>query len=218
MGFHWKKMLPELELAVLLCGSIAAAASGDNLQITVLVYNNAPVSVSALKQAEVEAARVFSAAGIGIAWVNCMHGSRTVSDACAHVPRSDEFVLQIAPTGKTSNDSVFGEAFLAEDGRGKYCDLFFDRIEDENLKSRTNISRLLGTVAAHELGHLFLGLNAHSKVGIMAPVWKQQSLREVAMGTLGFTGDQSKLMKARLGREQAKFISFRSRNGRPGDY
>jgi hypothetical protein len=49
MGFHWKKMLPELELAVLLCGSIAAAASGDNLQITVLVYNNAPVSVVSIE-------------------------------------------------------------------------------------------------------------------------------------------------------------------------
>jgi hypothetical protein len=57
---------------------------------------------------------------------------------------------------------------------------------------------LLGTVVAHELGHLLLGSHAHSQVGIMVPVWEEESLRNMGMGHLLFTREQSSLMKMRV--------------------
>ena len=62
--------------------------------------------------------------------------------------------LHIVPTGKTSSDLVFGLAFLDERGVGKYSDVFLDRIEEACAESGADLSRLLGAVAAHELGHL----------------------------------------------------------------
>jgi hypothetical protein len=56
----------------------------------------------------------------------------------------------------------------------------------------------LGTVIAHELGHLLLGSHAHSYAGVMTPIWRGEVLQLEAMGCLLFTHDQASLMRRRL--------------------
>ena len=58
---------------------------------------------------------------------------------------------------------------------------------------------ILGCAIAHELGHLLLGTNSHSDKGIMQPRWEPNQVRQLMMGTLLFSTEQSKLM-----REQAR--------------
>jgi hypothetical protein len=220
MGFKFKRSV-ELLLIVLLWVGFAAAANGDKRLITVLVNNSAEIPAPLLSKAEMEVDRVFDEAGIEIAWVHCVRGSSSDGDPCRHVLSADEFVLHIVMNGKTSSDSVFGEAFLGEDGSGNYCDVFFDRIEEAHRKSGTNVARLLGTVVAHELGHLLLGLHAHSRTGIMAAVWAQESMREMDRGALLFTAGQSRLMKERLEKGERGELTSRTSwkgNARIGGY
>jgi hypothetical protein len=101
------------------------------------------------------------------------------------------FVLHLVPTGRSSTDSVFGVAFLGEGGIGKYCNVFFDRVEETQRESGTGAGHLLGAVVAHELGHLVLGSHAHARMGIMTPVWQEQSLRAIDMGIFFFTREQA---------------------------
>jgi hypothetical protein len=115
-------------------------------------------------------------------------------------------VVHIVRTGRVNSDSVFGVAFLGADGRGKYCDVFFGGVEKLHNSVGMSTARLLGAVTAHELGHLLLGSHAHSPIGIMMPRWEDQSLRRIGMGTLLFTSEQASVMKARLGREDARLI------------
>jgi hypothetical protein len=129
------------------------------------------------------------------------------------VPSSDEFVLHFVPDGKTSSDSVFGEAFLGQSGEGKYIDIFFNRVRRANGKLTVDMGRLLGDITAHELGHLLLGSHAHAHSGIMEPIWEERSVRDIGMGTLLFTKDQSQRMKARFA---GRSLSVSSR--RPFNY
>jgi hypothetical protein len=129
----------------------------------------------------------------------------------------NQLVLHIVKDGKTSSDSVYGEAFLGADGTGKYCDVFFGRIESDYRDAGTNVAQLLGAVAAHELGHLLLGSKSHSQVGIMTPVWRSESLRQIGMGTLLFTPQQSRLMKNRIGGETVRAALSDSRSLRTAD-
>jgi hypothetical protein len=199
MGFKRKHLWGFL--AVLL-GVGVAAAEGIPARITVLVNDSAGVPAEVLKQAEQEAGRIFRPAGVEVSWVNC--GEETVMEdgLCSEVPGANRFVLHIVPTGKTSSDLVFGVAFLGEDGRGKYCNVFFDRIQDGHRDLGASTSQLLGTVAAHELGHLLLGSHSHSRRGIMEPVWKEEAIRQTGMGTFLFTAEQGELMRERIGRER----------------
>jgi hypothetical protein len=182
--------------SVLLWRSIAAAQDG-RAQITILVNDSARVESSVLRQAEREASRLFDAAGIGIRWVSCQ-----ATDECQRILGPTEFVLHIVPEGKTQTDFVFGEAFLGEDGHGQYSDVFFDRLKQA--QGNVDLALLLGAVSAHELGHLLLGSNSHSGIGIMEPRWGPEGLRRVGMGMLLFTQTQARLMKARIGAGKTK--------------
>lgn len=186
-----------LWVSILSCGvSIAAAQNGHEVQI--LVYDDARVQRSALEAGELEAGRIFRLAGIRLAWVNCSQLSNSEREYCRLVPGMSQFVLHVIPKGKSSPDLVFGQAFLGESGTGKYADIFFDRIQTTHDEYGTSVPRLLGAVAAHELGHLLLGFQAHSWTGIMMPVWESKSLRLMSMGNLSFSPEQAVRMQSRL--------------------
>lgn len=55
---------------------------------------------------------------------------------------------------------------------------------------------ILGCVTAHELGHLLLGSNSHSSTGIMQSPWREKQVREALDGTLLFTAEQAKRLRA----------------------
>jgi hypothetical protein len=198
-------------LAVLL-GTGVAAAEGIPARITVLVNDSAGVPADVLKQAEQEAGKIFRPAGVEIAWLNCGEESVIEGGMCREVPGANRFVLHIVPNGKTSTDLVFGVAFLGEDGRGKYCNVFFDRIREAHRDLGTSTSQLLGTVAAHELGHLLLGSHAHSRWGIMEPVWKGEALRQAGMGVFLFTAEQGKAMRERIESEGMVLVGWKVKN------
>jgi hypothetical protein len=176
---------------------LARSESGSP-EITVLVQNSTRLSAEIANESELEAARIFRSAGIAITWVNCFAASRKLEDACQGTPGPGQFVLHIVPTGKTSSDLVFGLAFLDERGVGKYSDVFLDRIEEACRQSGADLSRLLGAVAAHELGHLLLGSHGHSYSGVMTAVWKERTLSYESMGFLLFTHEQGSMMRARI--------------------
>ena len=215
MGFQFKVCAGLL--GIVLCGgSIAVAGSSDrdNRKVTVLVNDSAHVAPSVLREAEIEADRVFRAAGVEIEWVGCHGGSVPYEDRCQVIPGENQYVLHIVPTGKTSSDLVFGLAFLGEDGSGKYCDVFYNRIAEAHHDSGANLPLLLGMVVAHELGHLLLGSNAHSFVGVMTPVWKGDVLRRMDMGRLLFTQEQASVMKARIPSDGVSLVSVRRGGGK----
>jgi hypothetical protein len=189
MGFRCRSL--RLVASVLLCGPTVWAQNYETLRIRVLVNDSVGVNRGVLKQAEQEASWLFRSSGIIIDWSHC---GKPVD--CARPPHSDEFVLHIVASGKTTSDFVFGEAFLAPDGTGKYTDVFFDRMRETD--ADIDIGQLLGAVSAHELGHLLLGSHSHSLMGIMEPLWKREALHKIAMRNLTFTPEQLRLMRSRL--------------------
>jgi hypothetical protein len=180
-------------LVVLLCMSGAAEEKEDG-HVRVLVYDHARVPAAVIEQAGREAVRIFHTAGIELEWVNC--GDRSARTQCRVLQGEGLLIVNVIPRGK-SGESVYGDAFLGKDGTGRYADIFFDRIEGAHQECAVSESRLLGAVAAHEIGHLLLGLRAHTWLGIMAPRWSLEQIRQVEMGRLLFTPEQANRMRER---------------------
>src|SRR5205823_5273650 len=100
------------------------------------------------------------------------------------------------------------------DGTGNYVDIFLDQITKFHQEFGTKESNLLGAVSAHELGHLLLGLHAHSPWGVMSPRWGASHLRLIAMCNLSFTPEQSSLIRssiAQLKEKPRQFLSAQNR-------
>jgi len=193
--------------SILLCTSITGAQTSEPGCIKVMVLDSVGISPVVMHRTEDEAARIFRTAGIQVQWVNCQ--KKGESESCHHSPLADEFMLHIVHHGKTRTDLVFGEAFLGEDGSGKYADVFFDRIQDASNPTELDTAQLLGAVVAHEVGHLLLGSRAHSSSGIMQPVWEKECLRRVWMGSLLFTRKQAQSMQGRFGASPGALVAAR---------
>jgi hypothetical protein len=188
----------------------------DRVAITILVYDDVRIHKSTLAAGERQAAGIFRTAGIETVWIDCASRSPNPGPLCHQILGEREFVLHIVSHGKVSHDknsyerspensagkssreNVFGISFLDADDRGRYCDIFYDRIREIGASTDADPAQILGAVAAHELGHLLLGSNAHTVAGIMAPSWQKEELRRIGMGAMRFNSAESAKMQLRL--------------------
>jgi len=170
--------------------------------ITVSVYDDIRLPPRVLADAEREATRIYERAGVPILWISCAMSSDAHTDLrCREQPSPMHLNVRIVPHAVTASDSVFGVAFLSEEGTGVYTDVFYDSIEKLDQDSHIGSARVLGHVMAHELGHLILGSNAHSYWGVMCPSWHREELRLASMGNLVFSEEQARFMRERLSRK-----------------
>jgi hypothetical protein len=177
-----------------------AARSLPTTQVTIAIHNDARVPESVLTEAAQEASRIFRQAGVETDWIVC-HPSNAVTSTqpdCLSPVGLTHYSLRIVMWSSRLGDSTFGIAFLSEKGVGTYSDVFYPSVEKLHSGLDTSLSRVLGHVMAHEIGHLLLGLRSHSALGIMQPHWQGEALRRIGMGTLLFTAEQARSMRERL--------------------
>ena len=173
----------------------AADSPRQNPQLTVFVVERAGASARVLADAERNAARVFHQAGVDVDWINCDQINQ--ESACGRFSQAD-LVVRLVPRALALSDEIFGVAFV-ENNAGTYADVFFDSIRRLREQDReVSLSPILGDVLAHEVGHLLLGTNAHSREGIMQAHWQAGQLQSVAKGQMRFTGEQASKMRARV--------------------
>jgi hypothetical protein len=175
-------------------------AAAQNPQVTVFVNDSANVAERVVLEAEQSAGRIFRQAGVDLEWVNCGLQDRYHSEPqCgASMASSPRLVVRIIPHARTLGEDVFGVAFVDHD-TGTYADLFFEPIEQlQDQNKEIPVAPMLGSVLAHELGHLLLGWNAHFPGGIMQAHWNEGQLRLIAMGRMFFSKEQAAKMRGRI--------------------
>jgi hypothetical protein len=98
-----------------------------------------------------------------------------------------------------ATEDTFGQSFLDEAGQGCYADVYHGNF---GLLGSSGASlsdaEILGHVIAHEVGHLLLGTNSHSAVGVMRARWDREELEQASRGSLRFTPAQAAMMRGRL--------------------
>ena len=170
-----------------LCGWVEAGAKKD-LQITVVVYNDAAVPARVIESAKEIAARIYRDAGVAILW----------RDHSNPATGATELFVRIVRRSLNLPGDDFGIAFVGGDGWGVQADIFYSGIEQLTNDTSASAAQIMGHVMAHELGHLFLGMNSHSSLGIMQAHWTDQQLRLMSKGILKFDKRQAEAIGARL--------------------
>jgi hypothetical protein len=175
-------------------------AAQESVRVTISVYNDAEVPVGVVGRAEDQAEGVFRRAGIEVTWLNCKVPAVTeeASRACREAVFPQHLHLRFVRRSRGLKGEMMGISFQADDGSGCYADLFYEPMEELHKRDGTDVARLLGHVAAHEIGHLLLGSNSHSAAGIMHAHWTAEELASAKNGRLVFSEKESLRMKARL--------------------
>jgi hypothetical protein len=138
-----------------------------------------------------------------------LYGSTAVITGKADVKGTFRLRVLRAPVTNKFQDTVFGftvHPVLAS----VYYEYAVRRAKRDDAEFEAPI--ILGCTIAHELGHLVLGTNSHSDAGIMQPRWESNQFRQLMIGNLVFTTEQSKLMQ-----EQARTrMGLQMGNSDPG--
>jgi len=169
--------------------------------LTVSIYNEAGLASAALAEAERAASSIFHDAGIDVTWLNCgdPHELSAASTSCRETVAPTHLQLRILKRSAGLSESAFGVSYLNTDG-GCYSDIFLEPIQELRAHEgfQVDLGIMLGTVAAHEIGHLLLGVNSHSPSGIMRPHWHYDDLSATRRRTMVFTDEQGQAMRSRL--------------------
>ena len=184
---------------------IAPADAGNDKdvpEIIVRIYNYAGVGEDFLPRAQQEAAGIFLEVGIRLSWLSCTPTHQGIAeDTLCHQNALNVVSLMICPKRMVPKGGlppgIFGFALMPEPGEpARYARLYFHRLTElaDGRKVRRGV--LLGAMMAHEIGHLLLGVNSHSREGIMSIPWDPNKLQQVDSGRLGFTPEQAAALNA----------------------
>lgn len=190
-----------LILLVLPTGVLAHARDVVPGLLTLSVFNDAFVPPAVLAEAESQAGRILSRAGIQVQWLSCETGGSHVPDQfekpspCSSITYPSHLSVRIVLTGPSVRDDIFGEAYTSSEGKGAYIKLYYAHLAKANAHAVLGAGQLLGCLIAHELGHLLLGANSHGHAGIMQSRWEQTQLRDAGRGNLQFTPPQAAAMR-----------------------
>jgi hypothetical protein len=178
-----------------------AKVQGTNpATLRVSVFNDANVPRGQLLRAERLASGAFAQAGISVVWLPCGGTAKTPEEqlGCTEVSFPAHLHVRIVQRSLNLNLSTFGMSFQEQDGSGAQVDIFYEGIVRLQECGRTDSGIVLGTVMAHELGHLLLGKNSHAETGVMRPSWNPADFAAASQGRLSFSDDQRHILKARL--------------------
>ena len=173
-------------------------------RLTVRVYNYAAVSRATLAGAEKEASRIFREARIETSWQDCptSHAEEEAFPGCAQLLGPAGVDVRIVPRSMAarleSPRERLGLALPSQSGVASAAWVFFHRVEELARSGIASPSQILACALAHEMGHLLLGPNEHSSVGIMRAHLGPDELKSASQGQLLFTPSNCDLIHTQV--------------------
>lgn len=132
--------------------------------------------------------------------------------------------LRILPALRTYSRNVqhpaLGYSVVSERG-GVYATVFLEAVQHQASAANVPWTVLLAYAAAHEIGHLLFGANAHTYRGVMKGSWDAQDMQAMFQNSFRFSREQEqKIVECCAGgRESGRTQTFKtpgSARGRPG--
>ena len=176
---------------------VPIAAQERPVHMRIVVQDLATLSPLVITQAETVVTRIYSQIGVDIAWRNIVGFEEpTGIDQAADVVDA-EFAIHVGllsaemerrarPDRATLGIAIPGARLVR---------VFVGRVEFLARGAQQDTSDVLGHVIAHEIGHVLLGLGAHSSAGLMAATL---DLPRIALGGLWFDHGQAAIIRTML--------------------
>jgi hypothetical protein len=190
-------------VAACLCSAGSADAGAertDEIPLIVIVHDRADVLPEILDQALREAARIYGQIGVALEWHSAVAGGKPAAakePQASQQPYSVQLIIQDKLRTSHGIAKLQMGAALApgRDCRGTVY-LFNDQVAEFSSSRRVRYALAMGTVIAHEIGHVLLQRMGHSSGGLMRAVLKAGDWERAAMGLLLFAPDDAAIIRA----------------------
>jgi hypothetical protein len=149
-----------------------------------VIYNHAQVGDETLAQAENKTSEIFARAGTRLVWRDGF--AYAAERRKFEIPPPEDPATLVVKLQPASEAARYGVRSVCGGIGFESGAIIFVRMFD---------ATWLGHIMAHELGHILLGSNAHSLVGIMRGRLRPGDWDKAAQGTLGFTPSQNRQIR-----------------------
>jgi len=165
--------------------------------IKILVYNIAQAPRATLTRAEREAGRILSQAGVRTSWFECPagHFDAEAQAICQNGWGAINIGLRILVKPMAFDNRLQGDHLGFAIFPALASVYYDDKLRFAGDDVGVGLPTILGCFMAHEIGHLLLGSNSHSKQGVMQAVWGERQIRQAVSGDLLFTSNQAQLIQ-----------------------
>jgi hypothetical protein len=189
-----------LLLLLLALAGDAKALSAQAAALQVQVYDYTGLRPSALHAFITGTHEILTGAGISVEVDACPRGVSTPCESRRGSFRQVviRVVAEAPRTEREARRQHLGQSIATHEG-GTYASVFLNLAEEE--AAETNLPRMvvLSYTAAHEVGHLLLGDEAHTPQGLMKADWETDDFRAMAQNRFHFSPEQSQELKRRYG-------------------
>jgi hypothetical protein len=199
--------MSRLMIASMLIGSVLAgeglAKAAVELEtedvVHVCVLDHAGVPAPLLERARRVTERIYEDAGVRLNWLAAAE-SDSGRIMCDGPTGSSVLILRLLPESKASllptYKMQFGLALLTNDARhASNAYIFVEKVAAHAEEQSMSCPDLLGFVMAHEMGHLLLGTNSHSRQGIMRSRWNPVDLESTYRARQRFLAKQKRSIR-----------------------
>jgi hypothetical protein len=181
--------------------TMPATSQAARTRLDVRVYDTEMMPAADQSVALRAAAGVLAAAGIDVGWVICGEsGAPGNPDVCQTPLGPADLSLRLArlPAAPSARGQLeLGYSLVDTSARdGKLATVYVDRVDWLAKQAGAAAPVVLGFAAAHEIGHLLLGTNAHASHGIMRAVWSRSELEHENAGDWRFSRAEGSRMRA----------------------
>lgn len=189
-------------MSILMTAASVEGAPAPAAPVVIRTYNYAALSAGELAAARSEAGRIFTSAGISLAWTECRVPGESAGAPCTEpLLVGRDLMLRLVERAPVSADRIvpLGESMLDREQRGGVLmtiDLFPVRAVAR--RASTSWPTLLGRAIAHEIGHLLLGSAEHPRLGLMRALWSHDELRGLKPAHWGFSAREAAQMRQSL--------------------
>jgi hypothetical protein len=189
-----------LLLLLLALAGDARGLSAQAAALQVQVYDYTGLSPAALHAFITSTQEILTGAGISVEVDACPRGVSTPCESRRGSFR--QVVIRVVAEAPRNNREArwqhLGQSIATHDG-GTYASVFLNLAEEE--AAETNLPRMLilSYAAAHEVGHLLLGDEAHTSQGLMKADWETDDFRAMAQNRFHFSAEQTRELNRRYG-------------------
>jgi hypothetical protein len=174
------------------------AERADTVPLVVIVHDRAQILPETLDHAQTEAVRIYGLIGVAIEWG--IDPERPAAATLEQRPPAFTVQLIIQATLKAQREAtakfVMGAALkTVHDCKGTVY-VFNDEVVGFSRLQRIRPGLAMGTVIAHEVGHVLLRQKGHSPKGLMRSLLDVDDWERAAMGLLWFSPDDAAIIHA----------------------
>jgi hypothetical protein len=189
-----------LLLLLLMLDGNTNIASAQTPVVQVQVYDDAGLAPAALHEFIASTQKILIGSGVSVVVDACARGAAALCVQRTGI--SKRIVMRVVAKPYKSMENVHGEmlGFAVADLHGGTCATVF-RKSAEDMAGELNHpwTMVLAYAAAHEVGHLLLGYQAHSPRGLMKATWDVRDVWAMAQGQLHFSLEQTRELRTLYG-------------------